>query len=326
MARIGIVGAGAWGTALAVHAARLGHRVWLVARDPGLAARIREERENGRYLPGVPLPETIAASSDPTVLAEVELALLAVPTQALRAVVGALPHPAGTLLLCCKGLELGSGSRPSEVVRSLRPAAEVGALSGPSFAAEVARGLPTAVSVAFPDRARAREVARLLAGPTFRAYPTDDLLGVELGGAMKNVVAIAAGIVMGKNLGENARAAVITRGLAEIARLAEALGARRATLMGLSGLGDLVLTATSLTSRNTSLGWAIGRGRPPGELLGAGKLLAEGAFTAEAACVLAARLGLELPITDAVRKVVRGETSVDAAIAALLARPAPERE
>lgn len=326
MPHIGIIGAGAWGTALAAHAARIGHRVHLVARDPRLAAEISRSRENPRYLPGIRLPEGIAASNEPSALRAVELLLLAVPTQALRSVVAALPAPTPPLLLCCKGLELGTGFRPSEVVRALRPSTEVGVLSGPSFAAEVARGLPTAVSVAFSDLSRAQAVASLLAGPTFRPYPTDDLLGVELGGAMKNVVAIAAGIVMGKGLGENARAAVITRGLAELARLAEALGARRTTLMGLSGLGDLVLTATSLTSRNTSLGYALGQGGSPRDLLSAGRALAEGAFTAEAACTLAARLGLELPITDAVRRVIAGTSSIDAAIEALLARPLPEQE
>lgn len=326
MARIGIIGAGAWGTALALVAARAGHRIALLARDPALVELIRGTRENRRHLPGHLLPEAIAPDTDPGVLAETELLLLAVPTQALRSALAGLPEALPPVLVCCKGLELASGLRPSEVVRAVRPGAEVGALSGPSFAAEVARGLPTAVSVAFPELARARAIAGLFAGPTFRPYPTDDLVGVEVGGALKNVVAIAAGIVMGRGLGENARAALITRGLAEMARLVEAVGGRRTTLMGLSGLGDLVLTATSLTSRNTSLGFALGRGRPPTDLLGAGKALAEGAFTAAAACTFATRLGFELPITDAVRRVVAGETSIDAAIEELLARPLPESE
>lgn len=326
MARIGVLGAGAWGTALALVAARAGHAVTLVARDREAVAAMRADRRNERRLPGVELPAAIEPVGDPAALQGAELLLVAVPTQALRTALADLPAVGAPLLLCCKGLEQGSGLRPSEVVAAIRPGAPVGALSGPSFALEVARGQPTALSLAFPDPATARRIAGLLALPTFRPYPTDDLVGVELGGALKNVIAIAAGIVMGRGLGENARAALITRGLAEIARLAEAVGARRTTLMGLSGLGDLVLTATSLTSRNTSLGHALGRGRPLGELLRAGAALAEGAFTASAACTLAGRLGLELPITDAVRRVVAGATTVEAAIAELLARPVPESE
>lgn len=320
-----MLGAGAWGTALALVAARAGHAVTLVARDAAAARTIRAARASPR-LPGVMLPAAVAVEDDPAALAAAELVLLVVPTQALRRATLRLPPLACPLLLGCKGLELGSGLRPSQVVAAVRPELEVGALSGPSFAAEVARGLPTAVSLAFAELATAQRAARLLALPDFRPYPSDDLLGVELGGALKNVVAIAAGIVLGRELGENARAALVTRGLAEMARLAETLGARRATLMGLSGLGDLVLTATSLTSRNTSLGFALGRGRAAGELLAAGAALAEGAFTAEAACTLAARHGLELPITDAVRRVVAGQTAVAEAIAELLARPLPEQE
>ena len=326
MARIGVFGAGAWGTALSIVAARAGHEVVLVARDPAAVAAMRAQRRNERRLPGIELPEAVRPSTDPSELGGSALLLLAVPTQTLRRALVVLPEALPPLLLCCKGLELTTGLRPSEVAAELRPGASVGALSGPSFAQEVARGLPTAVSVAFPDPATARRAAGLLAQPGFRPYPTDDLAGVELGGALKNVIAIAAGIVMGKGLGENARAALVTRGLAEIARLAEASGARRTTLMGLSGLGDLVLTATSLTSRNTSLGFALGRGRPAAELAADGAPLAEGIFTAEAACARAARLGLELPITDAVRRVVTGTTSVEAAIEELLARPLPESE
>ncbi len=325
MARVGILGAGAWGTALALVAARAGNAVTLVPRDAPTARAIRAARASPR-LPDVVLPEAVAVADDPAALEAAELVLLVVPTQALRRVAARLPPLGCPLLLGAKGLELGSGLRPSEVVAEVRPGLEVGTLSGPSFAAEVARGLPTAVSLAFARLETARRVAGLLASPAFRPYPSDDLLGVELGGALKNVIAIAAGIVTGRGLGENARAALLTRGLAEMARLAEAEGARRATLMGLSGLGDLVLTATSLASRNTSLGSALGRGRAPGELLGAGAALAEGAFTAEAACTLAARHGIELPIGDAVRRVVAGTIPVETAILELLARPLPEQE
>lgn len=325
MARVGILGAGAWGTALALVAARAGNAVTLVPRDAPTARAIRAARASPR-LPGVPLPEAVAVADDPAALAAAELVLLVVPAQSLRQVAARLPPLACPLLLGCKGLELGSGLRPSQVVAAVRPGLEVGTLSGPSFAAEVARGLPTAVSLAFARLETARRVAGLLASPAFRPYPSDDLVGVELGGACKNVIAIAAGIVMGRGLGENARAALVTRGLAEIARLAEALGARRTTLMGLSGLGDLVLTATSLASRNTAFGHALGRGRAAAELLGEGAALAEGAFTAEAACTLAARHGIELPILEAVRQVVAGRTPVAEAISELLARPLPEQE
>ena len=326
MARIGVVGAGAWGTALSVIAARAGHKVTLWGRDAAAVERMTRERENSAYLPEIALPTTVRPT---TAISEIEGAgtvLLAVPAQQLRAVVALLPKAAAPLVITAKGLEQASGLRLSEVVAAGRPNAVVAALSGPSFALEVARGLPTAVTIASADIAVAREVAERLASPAFRPYPSDDLLGVELAGALKNVVAIAAGVTMGKGLGENARAALITRGLAELTRLALALGARRETLMGLAGLGDLLLTATSLTSRNTSFGYALAQGRATADLLGAGRKLSEGAFTAEAACRLGRSIGVELPIAEAVRAVVAGEQGVDAAIDALLARPLPFSE
>ena len=209
-------------------------------------------------------------------------------------------------MIAAKGLERASGLRLSEVVLEERPERTVAALSGPSFALEVARGLPTAVTVASECPGLARTVAELLASPAFRPYPSEDLAGVELAGALKNVIAIAAGVTMGKGLGENARAALITRGLAEMTRLALTLGARRETLMGLAGLGDLILTATSLTSRNTSFGHALAQGSDPARLLAQGRL-SEGAYTAEAACRLGRSAGVELPIAEAVRAVVAGE-------------------
>jgi glycerol-3-phosphate dehydrogenase (NAD(P)+) len=324
MARIGIVGAGAWGTALAVVAARAGHEAILWGRDPRLAERVAATRENPLHLPGVVLPPSVSPTGCSDAVADAELVLLAVPAQELRGVVAALPRLNGPLVIAAKGLERASGLRLSEVARAERPDAVVAALSGPSFALEVARGLPTAVTVASEDLAVARTVAETLASQAFRPYPSDDLIGVELAGAFKNVVAIAAGVTMGKALGENARAALIARGLAELTRLALALGARRETLMGLAGLGDLLLTATSLTSRNTSFGYALARGGSPEELL-RGRL-SEGAFTAEAACRLGRRIGVDLPIAEAVRAVVTGEQGVDAAIDSLLARPLPFSE
>lgn len=320
MARLGVAGAGAWGTALAVVAARAGNEVLLWGRDPAQVAAMRERRENRTHLPGVTLPDRVDVSDDPARLAPADAILLAVPAQQVRAACRALPPSPAPLVICAKGLEQATGLRLSQVLAQERPGAPLAALSGPSFALEVGQGLPTAVTVA-ADGALASALAERLACPTFRPYPSDDLLGVELAGALKNVVAIAAGVVMGKGLGENARAALITRGLAEMARLAAALGARRETLMGLAGLGDLMLTATSLTSRNTSFGFALARGRTAGELMAAGGKLSEGAYTAEAACRLARATGVELPVAEAVRTVIAGELDLDAAIEGLLARP-----
>jgi glycerol-3-phosphate dehydrogenase (NAD(P)+) len=326
MPRIGLVGAGAWGTALAVVAARAGHEVTLWGRDAAALARMALRRQNTVYLPSVSLPECVRPTAILDEVAGAEILFLAVPAQALRGVVRELPRSKAPLVIAAKGLERSTGLRLSEVICTELPDAAVAALSGPSFALEVALGLPTAVTIASVGADLARSVAEQLVGATFRPYPSDDLLGVELAGALKNVVAIAAGVTMGKGLGENARAALITRGLAELARLALALGARRETLMGLAGLGDLLLTATSLTSRNTSFGYALAQGRTAGELLHPGAKLSEGVFTAEAACRLGRRVGVELPIAEAVRAVVAGEQDVNSAIDALLSRPLPFSE
>ncbi|HET6467337.1 MAG TPA: NAD(P)H-dependent glycerol-3-phosphate dehydrogenase [Geminicoccaceae bacterium] len=318
---IGVLGAGAWGTALALAVARAGRPVRLWARDGEQRRAMRETRENRRHLPGVALDPGIAIEERAEALAGLEAVLLAVPAQEVRRASAALAQSRGTIVCCAKGLERATGLRLSEVLGETCPDARPAVLSGPSFAAEVAAGLPTAVTIAAADRTLAADLARTLASPTFRPYPSDDLQGVEIGGALKNVIAIAAGVVIGRGLGENARAAVITRGLAELSRLAMALGARRETLTGLSGLGDLLLTATSLTSRNTSFGYALSRGETPAALMAAGRKLSEGAWTAAAACRLAGRVGVELPITEAVRAVVEGECDVAAAIESLLSRP-----
>lgn len=327
MPRLGLIGAGAWGTALAVAAARAGHEAVLWGRDAAAMAEIARTRQSPERLPGVELPALVRPTGDAGELAGLDPILLTVPAQALRAVAHEIV-PAGRrrLVICAKGIERGTGMLLGEVLDAERPAAEVAVLSGPGYAVELARGLPTAVTLAARDLACARELCALLVGPAFRLYPSDDLIGVEIGGAMKNVIAIAAGAVMGLELGESARAAVITRGLAEMARLATALGARRETLLGLSGVGDLLLTATSLTSRNTSFGHALARGTSVTALTASGRPLAEGAWTAEAALQLAARQGVELPITEAVARVVAGEWTVGEAIAALLARPPPAEE
>jgi glycerol-3-phosphate dehydrogenase (NAD(P)+) len=328
MPRLAVIGAGAWGTALAVVAARAGNEVVLWGRDERQIATMRQSRENRRYLAGIALPAGVAPEDRLDAVVGAEALLLAVPAQRLREVCRALPPAIGEapLVICAKGLEQTSGLRLSEVVAMERPTAPVAALSGPSFALEVGQGRPTAVTIAAEDHDLALDLAQLLASPAFRPYASDDLMGVELAGALKNVIAIAAGVTMGKGLGENARASLVTRGLAEMTRLAMALGARRETLMGLSGLGDLILTATSLTSRNTSFGYALARGDTPAALMAAGGKLSEGAYTAGAACTLARRAGVELPVAEAVRAVVTGELGVDAAIEALLSRPLPTAE
>jgi glycerol-3-phosphate dehydrogenase (NAD(P)+) len=323
---VGVAGAGAWGTALAVAATRAGHGALLWARGAGHAAEIAATRRNERRLPGVVLPDAVEATADAGALRGTDPLLLAVPAQAVRETCARLAGHAGRVVICAKGLERATGLRLSEVVRAELPGAVPAALSGPSFAREVALDLPAALTVGADDLAAAADLAAALAGPALRLYPSDDLPGVELGGALKNVVAIAAGAVMGLGLGENAKAALVTRGLAEMGRLAEALGARRETLTGLSGLGDLVLTATSLTSRNTRLGHELGRGRTPAELLAPGEALSEGAYTAEAACRLARAAGVELPVADAVRRVVAGEITAAEAVGLLLARPLAARE
>ncbi len=324
-ASVGIVGAGSWGTALACAVARAGRRVRLWARDPTAVQFMRARRESPR-LPGVPLPQGVEPTADLADLADCAVLLLAVPAQTVRTVARRIASLPGTPLVCAKGIERGTRLRLTRVVAEETGHRTVGVLSGPSFAREVAEGRPTALTLAAPDLAFARRLAALLASPAFRLYPADDPVGVELAGALKNVVAIAAGVVMGRGLGENARAALITRGLAETARLVEAEGGRRETLMGLSGLGDLMLTATSLTSRNTRFGYDLGRGVPLAELHVPDRPLAEGVWTARAALELAARHGVELPVTAAVADVVEGRIDVAAAVRRLLARPPAARE
>ena len=319
---IAIMGAGAWGTALAIQAERAGQRAMLWARDPARAALIQQSRTNERLLPGVPLPAGITITADAgQALAGAALILLVVPAQALRPVLQSLPALPAPVLICAKGVEAGSLMLPLEILAATHPTAIAGVLSGPNFAHEIARGLPAAAVVASHDAGlRALGVARL-GSPGFRLYGGDDPVGAEIGGAAKNVIAIAAGAVMGAGLGENARAALITRGLAEIARLALALAGRADTVAGLSGLGDLLLTATGPGSRNTSLGMALGRGESLANILAARQGVTEGVATAPALVARAASLGVEIPICAAVAELVSGKLSVQQAVAQLLSRP-----
>jgi glycerol-3-phosphate dehydrogenase (NAD(P)+) len=320
---VGVIGAGAWGTALAAAAAQAGRRVRLWAREPEVVEQIGRHSENRLFLPGVTLPKEIVATSRLAEAAQAEALLIVVPAQHLRESLELLlPHVArgAPLALCAKGVERGSGKLLTEVLSEAAPGSEPAILSGPSFAKDVARGLPTAVTVA----ARMQIALRLQASlghATFRPYASDDLTGVALGGAAKNVYAIASGIVDGMGLGESARAALIARSFAELTRLGQALGAKAETLMGLSGLGDLVLTATSASSRNFSFGRALGEGRTLAELESPGHPLAEGVETAPALVRRARAEGVELPIAEAVAAVLEGALPLSDAVLRLMSRP-----
>lgn len=324
MTGLAVLGGGSWGTALAQVAARANREVVLWARDEGLVARINEARENPRYLPGVALDPAVRATSDLSDAARCGIVLLVVPAQHLRALARrlavVLPSEC-TLVICSKGIERGSGALMSEVLGETLPGRPLAVLSGPTFAGEVARGLPCAVTLACAERSAGRRLLDALGGRRFRPYLSDDVIGVEIGGAVKNVIAIACGIVIGRGLGENARAALITRGLAEVVRLSRAKGGRPETVMGLSGLGDLTLTCCGLQSRNFSLGVALGEGRALADVLAERHTVAEGVFTAEAVSALADGLGVEMPICEAVHAVLNVGADLGETIAGLLARP-----
>jgi glycerol-3-phosphate dehydrogenase (NAD(P)+) len=318
-----VIGAGAWGTALALVAAQAGRRVTLWARESAVVDSIKSKRENTLFLSGVALPDSIAPTGDIAEAAAAEALLVVVPAQHLRATLSLLtPHLRAPtpLVLCAKGIERGSGKLVSEILHENAPRAEPAILSGPSFAKDVARHLPTAVTIAAKWDIAARLQATL-GHATFRPYASDDLVGVALGGAAKNVYAIACGIVAGMGLGESARAALLARSFAELCRLGEKLGAKSETLMGLSGLGDLVLTATSPTSRNYAFGQDVGRAVPRDKLFEPGRPLAEGVETAPALVARARAEKIELPIAQAVADILSGNLALEAALPRLMARP-----
>jgi glycerol-3-phosphate dehydrogenase (NAD(P)+) len=324
MNRIGVIGAGAWGTALAAVARRAGREVIVQAREADVVAAINETHVNARFLPDVPLDEAIAATADGAVAVDADAVLLVAPAQHLRAVCAGLADawPAGTpAVICAKGIEQETCALMSEVVAETLPGAPLAVLSGPTFAGEVAREQPTAVTLACVDGDVGDALTAALATPRFRIYRSDDPVGAQMGGAVKNVLAIACGIVEGRRLGDNARAALITRGLAETVRLALAKGAKAETLMGLSGLGDLTLTCNAMQSRNFSLGVALGEGRRLADVLGERESVAEGVFSASAVTALARRLGVEMPISAAVDRILNEGDDIDATVAGLLARP-----
>jgi len=318
--KIGVLGGGAWGTALAQVMAAGGHDVRIWAREPEVVAAINAGHENPLFLPGVALSPAIEASADLGWIGEVGLNLVVTPAQHARAVLRDLPGHGQPLLLCSKGIEAGSHKLLSEVAAEEHPGSAVGVLSGPTFAGEVARGLPTAVTVAMDDAGAAERMAEALALPTFRTYASNDVIGAEIGGAVKNVLAIACGVVEGAGLGQNARAALIARGFAEMTRFGLARGARAETLAGLSGLGDLVLTCSSTSSRNFSLGLGLGQGRSARELMADRRTVAEGAFTAPVLCAAAESAGVDMPVARAVAALLDG-AEVGAVIGTLLARP-----
>ncbi len=321
MSRITVAGAGAFGTALAVTLARAGHDVTLWARNADLAAAIVKAGENHGRLPGVELPGNLCVTAETACLSGADAVLLAVPMQAL---VGFLDSYAGLLgcvplVACCKGVSLHTGTGPTGIMAMYCPDSPAAILTGPSFAADIARRLPTALTLACRDAVVGEMLQRMLSTPTLRLYRTTDTMGAELGGALKNVIAIAAGIVIGAGLGDSARAALMTRGFAEMRRFADATGARPETLSGLSGLGDLVLTCTSEQSRNFRHGRALGRG----EALDEG-VTVEGVATAQAVARLAKERGIDTPIIAMVAQVVTGNLAVSAAVEALMARPLKE--
>ncbi|MFL6772862.1 MAG: NAD(P)H-dependent glycerol-3-phosphate dehydrogenase [Sphingomicrobium sp.] len=319
--KLGVIGGGAWGTALAQVASAGGHETLLWALEDGVVHSVNRRHENSLFLAGVPLNDTIRATSSLADLDDCDAWLVVTPAQHMRAVLERAPKAGKALVLCSKGIEERSGALLHQVASEVCPDCEVAVLSGPTFAHEVARGLPTAVTLAAGDSVLAERLRDRIAQPTFRVYVSDDVAGAEVGGAVKNVLAIACGVVEGKGLGQNARAALIGRGFAEMTRFGLASGARRETLAGLSGLGDLVLTCSSTSSRNFSLGLGIGQGRSAAELLADRTTVAEGAFTAPVLARLARDKGIDMPIVEAVDALIAGRADVDQVLEALLSRP-----
>jgi glycerol-3-phosphate dehydrogenase (NAD(P)+) len=319
--KIGILGGGAWGTALAQVTSAGGRETLLWAFEGEVVEAINERHENPFFLPGPSLNAAIRATSDLDDLAGCDAWLVVTPAQHMRAVLEQAPECDLPMVLCAKGIEERSGELLHEIAREASPGARVAVLSGPTFAHEVAKGLPTAVTLAAEDLALAEALRDRIALPTFRIYLSDDVVGAEIGGAVKNVLAIACGVVEGKRLGQNARAALIGRGFAEMTRFGLACGAKRETLAGLSGLGDLVLTCSSTSSRNYSLGLGIGEGRAAAELLADRRTVAEGAFTAPVLARLARDKDIDMPIVEAVKALVAGRASVDEVLDGLLSRP-----
>lgn len=318
---VGVIGAGAWGTALAQMLASDGRDVLIWAREAELVAEINSARTNSLFLPSATLSDTIRATGDLGEMAGLDALLVVTPAQHMGSVLAAMPEHPRDLVLCSKGIEAGTGRLMNHVARDAAPGSAIAVLSGPTFAHEVAAGLPTAVTLACAEGEEQWDrIAPLVARQAFRPYFSDDVTGAEIGGSVKNVLAIACGVVDGLGLGQNARAALIARGYAEMLRFGEALGARAETLAGLCGLGDLVLTCSSTSSRNFSLGKALGEGRKADELMADRKTVAEGVHTAPVLVELAARHAIAMPIVTAVYDLLKGDEP-RAVVSALLSRP-----
>jgi glycerol-3-phosphate dehydrogenase (NAD(P)+) len=318
---VGIIGGGAWGTALAAVMAQIHTGVLLWAREDDVVSSINAQHENRAFLPGLSLPPAIEATGELARMAECAALLIVTPAQHVRSTLSALPATDAPLILCAKGIEAGTQMLVSDVAAHTRPDNPIAVLSGPTFAHEVAAGKPTAVTLATTSEALGTILTRLIATPSFRPYWSNDVVGAEIGGAVKNVLAIGCGVVDGAGLGLNARAALIARGFAEMQRYGLARGAKPETLAGLSGLGDLVLTCSSENSRNFSLGRGLGQGQSAESLLANRQTVAEGAFTAPVLLASAQKLGVEMPIVEAVGALLDGSATVEAVISNLLARP-----
>lgn len=324
MTTISVIGGGAWGTALATVARRAGNDVQIWAREPEVVAAINETHENTIFLNGIKLDPAIEATDDLAAAARTDALLLVVPSQFLRGACRELARSADTatpILICSKGIELETNKLMTEVVADELPRNPLAVLSGPTFAREVANGLPTGLTLACADQDLAERLGEMIGTPAFRPYYSDDLIGAEIGGAVKNVVAIGCGIVTGRKLGDNARAALITRGLNEMARFGAAKGADPETLMGLSGLGDLTLTCNGEQSRNMSLGMALGRGEALDDIVARRNSVAEGVANAKSVTAAAAALGIDMPIIEAIKSILHDGADIDAVIADLLSRP-----
>jgi len=319
--KLGVVGAGAWGTALAQVAASGGDDVLIWAFEPDVAMSINDQHINNLYLPDHTLSPSVCATHDMADLVSCDALLIACPAQHLRQILLQLPDPRTPLILCAKGIEASTGLLMSQLVEELLPEAPIAVLSGPTFAHEVAQGLPAAVTLACADADLGQRIVERLAGPTFRPYLSDDVIGAEIGGAVKNVLAIACGVAEGAGLGLNARAALISRGFAEMTRFGLKLGARAETLAGLCGLGDLVLTCSSTNSRNFSLGKGLGEGKPPADLLANRRTVAEGAFTAPILRDVARKYEVDMPLVEGVCMMLEGKLGVSVMVDALLSRP-----
>ena len=323
--KIGVIGAGAWGTALAQSCALNGSEVVIWAREPEVVKTINEKHENSKFLPAVELDKKITATESLTVASDCDILLLVTPAQYTRTIIGSLKPDIAEgnlpLVICSKGIEIESGKLLSEVVREEVPYADVSVLTGPTFASDIARGLPSAATIAADDMDKARMLQSDLSSKTLRLYATDDIMGAQIGGAIKNVIAIACGIIEGMHLGDSARAALITRGLAEMTRMSSVVGANKETLMGMCGIGDLMLTCSSMQSRNFSLGVLLGQGKSLKDILSMRNSVTEGVHTAKALKIMAEKHAIEMPISSAVYKCLCENISSEDAIEEILDRP-----